>query len=274
MTSPNIPCVLTIAGTDPCGAAGIQVDLRVFADHGCYGLSVISAVVWQNTQGVRGWRACSAEEVRQQMLAVLDDLPVHAIKLGMLATAEIVEAVAEVVRTHPGAQGVPVVCDPVLASGDGQVALAKEALVEAMHTHLFGVVDVLTPNIPEAGVLLGGAFDDSMNSSIDDPIKAAQVLAQQVRGGVLLKGGHWGDADEAVDWWAHRGQVTALRGYPRIPEDVRGTGCQLASAIASNIALGDDLGLAIDNARDYLHWLLVNARQRLGRGRPVIVHVP
>lgn len=258
------PCVLTIAGADPCGGAGVQVDLHVMRDHQCHGLSAITAVVSQNTQGVRRWRACPPELVRDQLLAIAEDIPVAAIKLGMLASPDVVQVVGELLSTHQALVSCPVVCDPVLASGDGTVELGKQHLVEAMQHMLFPHVDVLTPNIPEAETLLG--------HTIEDPMEAVEAIAGRVRGGVLLKGGHW-RGDVAVDWWSDGMLTQSLRSMPRLDIDARGTGCQLSSAIACQLARGEDFIAAIEKARDYLHHLLTHAPAYIGKGKPVIVRI-
>ena len=258
------PCVLTIAGTDPCGGAGVQVDLQVMRDHRCHGLSVITAVVSQNTQGVRRWTPCSPDMVRDQILAIAEDIPVAAIKLGMLASPEIVDVVGELLGEHDALVSCPVVCDPVLASGDGTVELGRRHLVEAMRHALFARVDALTPNVPEAETLLG--------YPITNPMDAVALLADHVRGGVLLKGGHW-QGVEAVDWWSDGHVTRALQAKARLDVDARGTGCQLSTAIACQMARGVDFITAIDAARDYLHHLLSSAPVSIGKGKPVIVRV-
>lgn len=256
------PCVLTIAGTDPCGGAGIQVDLQVMRDHQCHGLSVITAVVSQNTQGVRRWVPCQPELVRDQLLAIAEDIPVAVIKLGMLASPDVVRVVGQMLTEHDAFASCSVVCDPVLASGDGTVTLGKQHLVEVMQDVLFARVDLLTPNIPEAEALLG--------YPIQDPLQAVVSLARRVRGGVLLKGGHW-QGNDAVDWWSD-GEVThILRAKPRLHVDVRGTGCQLSSAIACQMTRSEDFIAAIEKARDYLHHLLTDAPVFIGKGKAVIV---
>lgn len=263
---PSIPCVLTIAGSDPCGASGIQSDLQVIRDFDLYGASAITAIVWQNTQGVGGWSAVGAQAVARQAQAVLDDLDVRAIKIGMLPDAQTVEAVAQVVAHARAQRAVSVVCDPVLASGDARVALAGAQVVEAMKAHLFAHVDVLTPNIPEAMAL------DA--TSLSSPSAKAAAMARALKTGVLLKAGHWeqGEGDHVLrDWWSDpEGQVHELEALPRIPDDVRGTGCQLSSAIACGLAQGLPAVLAIEGARAYLQRML-QLRARPGLGRMVVV---
>src|SRR5690554_4849020 len=155
-------CLLTIAGTDPSGAAGIQADLQVFRDFGYHGLSVISAVVSQNTVSVRGWQAIGREGLKGQLKALLHDIPIAGIKLGMLPDVDTIEVVSEFiqrVRAVAAAENmppIPVVLDPVMASGDGRYALSKENTMQRAVELLYAQTDVLTPNVPEAELLLGG----------------------------------------------------------------------------------------------------------------------
>ena len=265
---PSIPCVLTIAGSDPCGASGVQSDLNVIRDFGLYPASALTAIVWQNTQGVGGWSAVGAQAVALQAQAVLEDLDVRAIKLGMLPDAQTVEAVAQVVARARAARPTWVVCDPVLASGDARVALASQGVVDAMKAHLLEHVDVLTPNVPEAQALEPTAMATGSQK--------ARALARALGVGVLLKAGHWEQAEgEPVlrDWWSDSaGRTHELEAHPRIEQDVRGTGCQLSSAIACGLAQGHAPLLAIERARAYLAHMLT-LRARVGRGRMVVARV-
>jgi hydroxymethylpyrimidine kinase/phosphomethylpyrimidine kinase len=292
--------VLTIAGTDPSGGAGIQADLQVIRDCGCHGLSVVAAVVWQNTSGVRGWLAIAPEVLQAQLDAVFADIPVHAVKIGMLGTPENVQ----VVQRALAGKSIPIVLDPVLASGDGAVELAADLLTELRA--LAAASTLITPNMPEAETLLDGYL----------PARdLACSLSCRLATAVLLKVGHCPGSSDLVDIlatlppdakpagaddmsylcpWARRdgqhsidaktlctplcgvgaGQrkVLDLAPLPRIPEDVRGTGCQLSTAIDCRLALGDDLLSAIEWSRAYLSRMLEH-RQSIGRGRPVIVRV-
>lgn len=266
------PTILTIAGTDPSGGAGIQVDLQVMRDFGFHGASAVTAVVWQNTQGVGGFQAMGPGVVRDQIAAVFDDLELAAIKLGMLASAENIAVVSAMLTGFGG----PVVCDPVLTSGDGKSALSRQGTAGAMAERLFDRVDVLTPNLPEAEVLLG--------RSIATMADAEQAAADLVRSGaagqgpraVLLKSGHFdlnagGDEKGMRDLLATSDGVERLAPLERVPADVRGTGCQLASAIACLLAGGLGVAVAVDRARHYLNRLLHERRESIGKGRPIIV---
>lgn len=262
--------LLTIAGTDPSGGAGIPVDLQVFRDFGYHGLSVVTAVVAQNTTGVRSFEPVDGTHIADQIDAVLDDIPVGAVKIGMLATAAAVRSVAASLSGIDAAT--PVVYDPVLASGGGDARLERAGMVEALGDGLLERVDWLTPNIPEAETLL--------DVSIDRPAemeRAAVELLELGPSAILLKVGHLSkEGAEMSDLLALRGegrepQVTWLTPLQRIPEDVRGTGCQLSSALAAALADGDHGGPAAERARRYLNDLLHHRRRTIGRGRPVIV---
>ena len=269
-------CVLTIAGTDPSGAAGVQADLRVIEELGCQGFSAITALVWQSSQGVRGFWPTSPQQLRDQLDVIFEDLPIDAIKLGMLPEADSVKVVADALRER--ALGVPVICDPVLSSGDGAVALARRGVVEAMLEELMTQVTVLTPNLPEAWAL-ARALGVSP-ASAHDPMAPAALAAALLAAGpqaILLKVGHWEAAQsrgEFSDLWADAWGVSALEALPGVPEDVRGTGCQLASALAAHMALGQPALKAAQAARRHLNALLHQSRLRLGRGRAQLVRAP
>lgn len=253
--------LLTIAGTDPTGAAGITADLRVFDDFGAFGLSVITAVVWQNSQGVRGFHSLEADEVAAQLDAVLDDIPVHGIKIGMVATA----AIADIISSRISALKIPVIFDPVMASGTGETRMWSED-IHALE-NLLQYVDVLTPNIPEAEKLLGAKID------VQNVEAQAMELASVYNTAVLLKLGHLPSDTEFIhDLWATSTSCVRLQPLPRIPDDVRGTGCALSSAILANVQFATDRSefaipiTSIELARTYLSKRLA-ARIKPGRGR-------
>lgn len=255
--------ILSIAGTDPSGGAGIQVDLQVFRDLGHHGASVITAVVWQNTQTVHGWHAPGAEVLDQQLSVLLDDVSPAAVKIGMLTSPEDVRVVAK----HIKQLDVPIVHDPVMASGDGSTALLVDRTLDAMRAELFEHVTVLTPNIPEAEVLCGEAISESRLTD------AATMLRERTGAQhVLLKVGHLSTLGESLrDVWADEDDATWLEPLPVLPIDnVRGTGCQLSSAIAAGLASGQPPKDATERARRYLWDLLRRRRRRVGEGRAVI----
>jgi hydroxymethylpyrimidine/phosphomethylpyrimidine kinase len=252
----NPPVALTIAGSDSGGGAGIQADLKTFAAHGVFGTSVITALTAQNTAGVRGISAVGPEFVAAQLEAVLDDLPVAAVKTGMLATPETVALVARYAPRLPG-----LVVDPVLVASSGDrlfTADAERAYLDLLFPHAV----VVTPNLREASVLLGREVLDA-----DDAVKAAADLAAYGPRCVVVKGGHLRGSEEAVDavWYDGR---TSLLTAPWIPTaNNHGTGCTFAASTAARLAAGDDLPTALAGAKTYVHEALVrSASWSLGSG--------
>ena len=264
------PVALTVAGSDSGGGAGIQADLITFAALGVHGTSVITALTAQNTVGVTGVHVPPVEFLRAQLDAVLDDLPVAAVKTGMLATAEVVLAVAEAAA----AGRLPrLVVDPVLVSSTGARLLdpgAERAYAEALFPHAL----VVTPNTREAATLVGGAVDTA-----SDARDAARELARLGPRWVVVKGGHQVDHDEdggdpaastdAVDivYEAATGAVTELR-RPRVPtRNDHGTGCTFAAATAAQLARGFSVPDALAGAKRFVHdGLVASAGWRLGGG--------
>lgn len=223
------PTALSIAGTDPSGGAGIQADLKTFTALGVYGTSAITALVAQNTQGVQEVRDVDAAFVRTQVDSVIDDIVIDATKIGMLGTAAVVEAVADIVGAR-GADLGTIVLDPVMVASSGDPLLSAEG-AQALRERLLPLAHVLTPNLPEAAHLLGEAV------AADVEEMRAQALRLQALGVpvVILKGGHLG-GDEVVDVVVHPGGTDLLRGR-RVPtRNTHGTGCTLSSAIAAQYA--------------------------------------
>jgi hydroxymethylpyrimidine/phosphomethylpyrimidine kinase len=260
------PCLLTIAGTDPSGGAGIQVDLQVFRDWGFHGLSVITAVVCQNTAGVKRFEGLSARLVEDQLDAILEDVEPVGIKIGMVSRAEVVDVVAAAVEKVRDKSGCPVVFDPVMASGARQT-LQRPGTVEAMRQRLIPLVDVLTPNVDEAEVLL----DTKIESRRQFEEAAVDLLELGCRA-VLLKSGHLPRTDGRVaDVLADADGLHILESLEAIDEDVRGTGCQLSSAVVAALVQGRPVVEAAEAARRYLNELLHTQTRRIGRGRPLVV---
>ena len=234
--------VLTIAGTDPSGGAGIAADLKTFSALGVYGTAVITAVVAQNTRGVDAVWQLSGDVVAQQLETLLDDVRVDAVKIGMLGTAEVVEAVARVLERH---QLGPVVLDPVMVAKSGDRLLAAEA-VRALRDRLLPLCDLITPNLPEAADLLGeeeARSEDAMQGQLQRLLSFAP--------GVLLKGGHLGGPD-SVDLLVVDGTRSRLSA-PRIAtSSTHGTGCTLAAAITALRPQRDDFAQAVAAAKTYL----------------------
>ncbi|MFU8806131.1 MAG: bifunctional hydroxymethylpyrimidine kinase/phosphomethylpyrimidine kinase, partial [Bradymonadaceae bacterium] len=259
---------MTIAGTDPSGAAGIQVDLQVFRDFGYHGLSAISAVVSQNTVGVRAYEPMSARTLQGQLDALMEDIPMAGIKIGMLPTAEAVEVTARFLDAQPAC---PVVLDPVLTSGDGKHSLIGPGGSDALLARLLPRVSVVTPNVNEAQVMLGRSLE-----TMEDLLLAAEDLCRLGCPGVLLKAGHLAGESAAStisDVWADARGARVLEGLTRIDVDVRGTGCQLSSALSCALVDGLEPLDAAEKARHYLNVLLQSRVHSPGRGRPIIIRV-
>jgi hydroxymethylpyrimidine/phosphomethylpyrimidine kinase len=255
--------VLTIAGSDSSGGAGIQADLKTIAACGCYGMSVVTAVTAQNTKGVRAIHPAPAGVIEAQIRAVLDDIGADGIKIGMLYSGEIVEAVA---RTLADYRGIPVVLDPVMAATSGD-SLTKGEVIRLMKTQLLPLTYLLTPNIPEAECLLG-------DTNGDDSESKAVRMAQELSCSVLLKGGH-GSGDTVVDvlYTCESENVTKFTNTRIETCNTHGTGCTLSSAVASFLAKGLPLSHAVARAEEYLHSaILAGAEYRLGDGQGPVHH--
>lgn len=233
--------VLSIAGSDCSGGAGIQADLKTFAAHSVYGMSVIVSVVAENTARVIGSHDVPPEAIRQQIDAVFEDIPPDAVKIGMLSTPACMEAVAEGLRVYRPEH---VVIDPVMVAKNG-CPLMEPASVGAFARLILPFADVLTPNIPEAETLTGMSV-----RSVDDMERAAEKLCAMGAKNVIVKGGHSsGDAADVLYDGEKFYQFTARR----IPtKNTHGTGCTFSSAIASNLALGYALPEAVERAKHYV----------------------
>lgn len=258
-----IPNVLSIAGTDPTGGAGIQADLKTIAALGGYGMSVVTALVAQNTQGVRGVLDVPPDFVTAQIDAVFDDVRVDAVKIGMLANADIVNTVADALdRYEPEF----VVLDPVMVAASGDRLLQPDA-VAALRERLLPLATIVTPNIPEAADLLGGPEARDLHEM------RQQAEKLHTRGPhVLLKGGHLSTSD-STDILAADGTVHQLS-VPRIDtKNTHGTGCTLSSAIATLRSQKPDLLAAVSEAKAYLTGALLAAdRLDVGHGNGPVHH--
>jgi hydroxymethylpyrimidine/phosphomethylpyrimidine kinase len=258
------PIALTIAGSDSGGGAGVQADLKTFSALGVYGASAITALTAQNTLGVRAIHAAPPEIVRAEIDAVLDDFCVAAIKIGMLANAAIVEAVADALgsRLLTVGEGRPfIVYDPVLAASSGE-ALAGAGFVAAVKSKLLPLVDCLTPNIPEAARLLD---EPAAQSEADLARQGRELLALGPRA-VLMKGGHL-DGAEAVDLLVTADRVLRFAA-PRIASpNTHGTGCTLSAAIAAYVVRGLPLAEAVAAAKFFVSAAIERALSaKLGAG--------
>ena len=250
------PAVLTIAGSDSGGGAGIQADLRTFASHGVHGLCAITAVTAQNTRAVASIEPMRPRIVEAQLAAVFGDFDVRAVKIGMLATPAIVRTVAAALALRPR---VPVVLDPVLVATTGG-RLSTADLAPALRRHLLNRADLVTPNVPEVESLLGRR----LRHAGDLPRAAAELLALGARA-VLLKGGHLGGR-RVRDLLALADGTLRCFDHARIDAEGHGTGCTLSAAIAANLALGDGMESAVRRAIGYVHRAM-SVGYEPGRGR-------
>ena len=258
------PVMLTIAGSDPSGGAGVQADLKTATALGVYGASVLTALTAQNTTGVRGIHPVPAAFVGDQLDAVLDDLDVRAVKIGMLGDAEVIEAIASRLRERPE---IPLVLDPVMVATSGD-RLIPEAAVAAIVELLLPITDLATPNLPEAAVLAG--FDVR---SLDDFEAAGRAVLARGARNVLVKGGHL-DGQEVVDVLVSADGAGRLINARIDTPNTHGTGCTLSAAVASRLALGDLMADAVVTARGYLQRALVaSVDRRIGAGHGPVDHL-
>lgn len=235
--------VLSIAGSDPSGGAGIQADLKSFSARGVFGMAALTSLTAQNTQGVSGVVAVDPAFVAEQIRMVFADVRVDAVKIGMIVNAAIAEAVAGVLEGH---RGVPVVLDPVMVAKGG-ASLLDPAAVEALRSHLLPLATVVTPNLPEAAVLIGGP-EAADRATMTEQARQLRALGPAA---VLLKGGHLA-GDESPDVLATEERTDWFEG-PRIPtRNTHGTGCSLSSAIAAELAKGLSVRTAVRIAKDWL----------------------
>ncbi|WP_309684896.1 bifunctional hydroxymethylpyrimidine kinase/phosphomethylpyrimidine kinase [Polaromonas sp.] len=258
------PRVLSIAGSDSGGGAGIQADLKTFSALGCYGMTAITALTAQNTLGVRAIHGVPADMLRDQIDAVVEDLGVDAVKIGMLHAPEIVQTVADAMDRHALKK---VVLDPVMVATSGAVLIDNPAIAVLVR-ELFWRALVVTPNLDEASLLVGRA----LRSESDMEAAAHELLAMGAEA-VLLKGGHL--AGEVVSdlLLTQRGDRHWMRA-PRIQSaNTHGTGCTLSSAMAAHLALGASLVDAVQAARAYVRAALAaGARVRTGTGGGPLNH--
>ncbi len=238
-----IPNVLSIAGSDPSGGAGIQADLKTFSALGCYGMTALTALTAQNTRGVTAVHVPPPAFLGAQLDALLSDVAVAAVKIGMLATGDIAMVVASRLAAYPA---LPVVLDPVLVATSGD-SLGSPDVVDAMLEHLVPLAAVITPNLPEAARLAGHPIaqdEDGMRAT------AAALRGRGARA-VLIKGGHL-ESGDAVDVLSYGTEIQLFR-LPRLPtRNTHGTGCTLSSAIAAYLARGLALVDAVGAAKTYV----------------------
>lgn len=254
---------LSIAGTDPSGGAGMQADLKTFSALGTYGMSVVTAVVAQNTQGVDGVHQLSGEFVTQQLDVLLHDVRVDSVKIGMLGSVDVVQAVTNFIKRYNPPY---IILDPVMISSSGS-RLLEENAIDAMREELLPLVDLVTPNLPEAACLLGVSEATNETKMLEQLEELSRLSS-----GVLLKGGHLIGV-QSVDLLKIDGEVTRLS-TPRIQTtNTRGTGCTLSAAIAALRPAQSDWASAVSDAKDYLFGALATSQLlQVGRGRGPVHH--
>jgi hydroxymethylpyrimidine kinase/phosphomethylpyrimidine kinase len=258
----TIPIALTIAGSDSGGGAGIQADLKTFHAFGVFGTSAVTAVTVQNTLGVTGVHPVPVDVVRAQVQAVADDLPPAACKTGMLATAELVRAVAASIREHRLPN---LVVDPVMVASSGDRLLDPDA-ERILAAELLPLAALVTPNLDEAAILVGEPVDDEAGMR-----RAAEALVRMGARAALLKGGHL-RAGELVDVLYDGREWRAWR-RPRLDtRHTHGTGCTLSAAVAAGLAHGRPLARAVEDALDFVHRAML-AAPGLGSGHGPLNHM-
>lgn len=263
-TKYTFPTVLTIAGFDGSGGAGIQADIKTISALGAYATTVLTALPVQNTMGVQQVHPIPTEIVTAQLEAVLEDIRPHAIKIGMLHTEAHIEAICTVLSGYPD---IPVILDPVMVSTSGK-RLLDESAIATMQSLLFPHIALLTPNMDEAAILAGIPIQ-----SVSDMERAAAIILQQGGPAVLVKGGHMeGEALQAVYGTVNGEQQIFIQ--PRVDSNnTHGTGCTLSAAIATFLAKGYTMTEAIEAAKEYVHKaILASKGVHIGSGKGSLNH--
>lgn len=251
---------LTIAGSDSCGGAGIQADIKTMTMNGVYAMSAITALTAQNTVGVTGISEVAPDFLRLQLDAVFSDIFPDAVKTGMLSSEALIEVIAERLSFYKAKN---IVVDPVMIATSG-ARLINENAVNALKDKLLPLATVVTPNIPEAEVL-----SDITIETAEDMEKAAEIIGEKYGCGVLLKGGH--SINDANDLLFDEGEKRWFKGKRIDNPNTHGTGCTLSSAISANLAKGYDLFASVERAKEYISGALA-AMLDLGKGSGPMNH--
>jgi len=262
----NYVTVLTIAGSDGSGGAGIQADSKTVGALDCYALSVITAVTAQNTSGVRGISLLPVKSLCEQFRAIADDIRIDAVKIGMLGSSDIIRAVSGLLRELENTP--PVILDTVLGSSGGTTLLPEEA-IEVMKAELFPLATLITPNLPESAILTGMKHP----AATDEAVEAAAVILHEAgAASVLIKGGHT-EGDECRDCLFSNGRFFWFSSKKIETHNTHGTGCTLSSAIAAFMARGEVMECAVEKAKAYTtEALKAGAGYHLGSGRGPLDH--
>lgn len=251
---------LSIAGSDCSGGAGIQADLKTMTMNGVYAMSAVTALTAQNTTGVRAIEESSPEFLRHQIDAVFEDIRPDAVKIGMVASVDLIKTIADRLLHHQASQ---IVLDPVMVATSGSALIAEDA-IDALKTYLLPIATLVTPNIPEAELLSKMTIQDS-----NDMLMAAKIIYETYHCAVLIKGGH--RVNDANDLLYTDNCVHWFHGTRIDNSNTHGTGCTLSSAIASNLAKGYDLETSIQRAKAYISDAL-SAMLDLGKGSGPMHH--
>lgn len=257
--------VLTIAGSDSGGGAGIQADIKAISAMGCYAASAITAVTVQNTIGVQAVHPIPLEILEGQIDAVLSDIGADAIKIGMLHSAEVVHLVAVMLRKYNIRN---IVLDPVMISTSGH-RLIEESAVQVIKNELLPLARVVTPNVPEAEILIGRKIDGE-----SDFKSVAQELSDEYGVSVLLKAGHL-SSDTLTDYFynVEDGTLTLMPSKRVVTDNTHGTGCTLSSALAAALAKGEELTVAAQSAKSYIERAIISgAEYKIGNGHGPVNH--
>jgi hydroxymethylpyrimidine/phosphomethylpyrimidine kinase len=256
--------VLSIAGSDSGGGAGIQADLKTFSALGCFGTSAITAITVQNTLGVFDIHSIPPNIVREQIKVVMDDIKPAAVKIGMVHTAVLAHAIAEVLKDYPS---VPVIFDPVMVSTSGH-KLIEDETIDALKSALFPLANLITPNLDEAELLTGMKID-----GLDEMIAAAKALVLNGCNAVLIKGGHLIGPILYDVFFDREGYQKIFESKAILTCNTHGTGCTLSAAIAAYLTLGYGLPEAVSKARHYLRQALEHGKDvKTGQGYGPLNH--
>ena len=251
---------LTIAGSDSCGGAGIQADIKTMTANGFYAMSAITALTAQNTTGVSDIYEVSPEFLEAQLTAIFEDIKPDAIKIGMVSSSELIKTIAANLKKYNGKN---IVLDPVMVATSGAKLISDDA-ISTLKEYLIPLATVITPNIPEAEVL-----SEMTISNEEDMIKAAAYISEKYNCAVLCKGGH--SINDANDLLYSNGTYRWFYGKRIDNPNTHGTGCTLSSAIASNLAKGRDLNESVEKAQAYISGAL-SAMLDLGKGSGPMNH--
>lgn len=258
------PSVLTIAGFDSSGGAGIQADIKTISALGCYATSVLTALPVQNTMGVRKIYSIPTEAVADQIEAVLDDIIPQAIKIGMVHTPQLVETIVNTLQKYPK---IPIIFDPVMVATSGH-RLIEEETVNTIVAKLFPVADIITPNMDEASILAGMEV-----KSLEDMKTAGEKISRSGCKNILLKGGHQESNTVTSIFFDEEGDQFFFETEKFATKNTHGSGCTLSSAIAAYVARGEELYNAVDLAQQYVFEAIKNGKDVVtGNGNGPLNH--